>query len=683
VSKGRELLSHERGRAPEPSPRAGQRPPPPAGAVQRKTSAALTVRQPPAAPPVYRPQTAKGGAQPQAAVGRPPRPGLLPGQSATGGGRAPQPPAGRLQRPPTPTPPSVPRPAPRALQAKPAAPQAPAPGLKTPAQARPGAAAPRRPEPPAPRPTARPASSPTRGAHTAQRLKANDGPAPVIRAASSNPFLRGEAVAGRAGARGPAPRGAVQRKVIIEEYSPKALPPTGKRAKLMWEDLKSDLLNEGISPHGPKNKHYTSLFKQTEELRFKTEDEFRAFFMKKLLKVFEKEEKQAAQERADNVPKNKRAKRTVRKFSMARPTWPEDYRVRIDALPGEDIRHVVRNATLKRALEFECEELKKKLEFTEITSYYQEMADKLGVARENHFLPQIKAIYTKLYLHLGNLFPGPGGVNQAIGFSADPITEYGRELLRMGDKPVKIDLVCDKLNALVQCRIKSSNTKASKMDEETALTFTRGLKHYESTMRNYISSICEYWIMEHGTEEYDGGPIVADAEDLGDDILDIGDNLGFDMILTDNATGVVAERHKLLASVERRLQSRKFNPGTHELTAIFKDFLRAPGQRKAPDRRTTRAGLTFPVSRVEHNMRGHYKKSKDLGKKKPKVADSGAIYLAAVLEYLTAELVETAGAKAEGNKRKRIIPSHFKQVFAEDAELNKVFGAKLQEELKK
>jgi histone H2A len=82
--------------------------------------------------------------------------------------------------------------------------------------------------------------------------------------------------------------------------------------------------------------------------------------------------------------------------------------------------------------------------------------------------------------------------------------------------------------------------------------------------------------------------------------------------------------------------------------------------------RSTRAGLQFPVGRLARKLRkGRY--SERLGNGAP-------VYLAGVLEYLTAEMLELSGNKCRDDKRKRIIPQHLLLAVRNDEELNKLVG---------
>lgn len=82
--------------------------------------------------------------------------------------------------------------------------------------------------------------------------------------------------------------------------------------------------------------------------------------------------------------------------------------------------------------------------------------------------------------------------------------------------------------------------------------------------------------------------------------------------------------------------------------------------------RSTKAGLQFPVGRI-----GRYLKN---GKYATRVGAGAPVYLAAVLEYLTAEVLELAGNAARDNKKARIIPRHIQLAVRNDEELNKLLG---------
>ncbi|KFU92470.1 Histone H2A type 1, partial [Chaetura pelagica] len=83
--------------------------------------------------------------------------------------------------------------------------------------------------------------------------------------------------------------------------------------------------------------------------------------------------------------------------------------------------------------------------------------------------------------------------------------------------------------------------------------------------------------------------------------------------------------------------------------------------------RSAKAGLQFPVGRVYRLLkRGNYAN---------RVGPGAAIYLAAVLEYLSAEILELAGNAAQENKKTRILPRHIQLAVRNDDELNKLFSS--------
>ena len=82
--------------------------------------------------------------------------------------------------------------------------------------------------------------------------------------------------------------------------------------------------------------------------------------------------------------------------------------------------------------------------------------------------------------------------------------------------------------------------------------------------------------------------------------------------------------------------------------------------------RSSKAGLQFPVGRVARFLKK--------GKYATRVGAGAPVYLAAVLEYLAAEVLELAGNAARDNKKSRIIPRHIQLAIRNDEELSKLLG---------
>nr|AYV75060.1 histone 2A.W [Phacoides pectinatus] len=82
--------------------------------------------------------------------------------------------------------------------------------------------------------------------------------------------------------------------------------------------------------------------------------------------------------------------------------------------------------------------------------------------------------------------------------------------------------------------------------------------------------------------------------------------------------------------------------------------------------RSARAGLQFPVGRLHRLMRkGNYAE---------RIGAGAPVYLAAVLEYLAAEVLELSGNAARDNKKTRISPRHIQLAVRNDEELNKLLA---------
>merc|ERR1712006_34429 len=105
--------------------------------------------------------------------------------------------------------------------------------------------------------------------------------------------------------------------------------------------------------------------------------------------------------------------------------------------------------------------------------------------------------------------------------------------------------------------------------------------------------------------------------------------------------------------------------GIREKTTMAGKGKAGRGPKKSTSK-STKAGLQFPVGRINRYLKK--------GKYATRTGSGAPVYLAAVLEYLTAEILELAGNAARDNKKSRIIPRHIQLAVRNDEELNKLLG---------
>ncbi len=78
---------------------------------------------------------------------------------------------------------------------------------------------------------------------------------------------------------------------------------------------------------------------------------------------------------------------------------------------------------------------------------------------------------------------------------------------------------------------------------------------------------------------------------------------------------------------------------------------------------SVRAGISFPIGRI-----GRYMRSK---KYSTRTGAGAPVFLGAVLEYLCAEVLESAGDVCKESGRSRIAPRHIELAVRSDNDLNR------------
>lgn len=92
------------------------------------------------------------------------------------------------------------------------------------------------------------------------------------------------------------------------------------------------------------------------------------------------------------------------------------------------------------------------------------------------------------------------------------------------------------------------------------------------------------------------------------------------------------------------------------------------GGRYRSTTRSARAGLQFPVGRIHRFLREG---------SKFRIGQGAPVYLAAVLEYISAEILELGGNAARDDKKVRITPHHLRMAIGFDEELAALFGGSM------
>lgn len=381
------------------------------------------------------------------------------------------------------------------------------------------------------------------------------------------PWLPGFRRAGLAGG------GTIQRDIYIDG---RRIPPTGKAGKALLDKARLALLTAGLSPHG-SGAFFKEIGQDRERHEFESEEAFLRVFVEQGGEEADRVERERAEEKRSARAEDREAETVrgwTRPLKVNRPAWPDFYKKVVKR--GEDIRHIVRNATLKNAIEAERGYQLEQGGEEQANQMMGAIAENMGLTPRDHSFETMMEIYRAAYLNVANLFPGPGAINRVIGLTADRIADIGQGLVESDDfaDSEEILQVFEDVQELI--RATSEQTERTSKSK----TFVEGFEDFTQNVAAYLDA--RGWELAQtaarsGEEPedllQDATPMdVVDAgvtnAEIGRELIDIAANFGFD--LPDQPI----DSEHMEALIQAEIYFANYTGGKpEELAEVLKNFL--------------------------------------------------------------------------------------------------------------
>jgi hypothetical protein len=349
----------------------------------------------------------------------------------------------------------------------------------------------------------------------------------------------------------------------------KLVRPYGKTGKDLWAKTRIAMKSEGLSPHGAK-KEFLKLIKGPGDAG--TDEEVIGQFIKLAKAEIQRVEKEKV------LPKDERTRGWTRPLKLSRPAWTKEHKEASSS--GQDIRHVIRNATIRDALKAEFDVQMKSGKEAALKTF-QGIAKHLGLSIEaEHPWDLMEGIYKAAYLNFGNLFPGPSGINRVIGLTADDIYNLGAKWMDVweGASVQEIEGIFEAVALLISTQSDQTEGQAmqalsqKKISPQGAGEFIRGLEDFFDNITDYLIDMEDTFVQQAEEIQAQPGPYKFGAvwkANVAKEIMDIGANFGFDIPLA----SVGQEHMGTLIKVEQFLASYKGGDPAN-LTKVLGEFMK-------------------------------------------------------------------------------------------------------------